>query len=94
VKTSTSFSPKGEDLSDWITQAEAARIRGCKQQAIFNLVSRGKLETLEIGGKIFVRRSQVEKYVRERGGRPKKKTGPKKKKEKKKVDDKRDNESN
>ncbi len=57
-----------------ISQAEAARIRGCKQQAIFNLIARGKLQTIKIGGKTFVRRSEVEAYVPDPGGRPRKET--------------------
>lgn len=87
MNSSTSFSPKNENLADWITQAEAARIRGCSQQAIFNLVARGKLEKLEIGGRTFVRRSQVENYVGELGGRPKKKTVGKRKRVKKNVEE-------
>jgi hypothetical protein len=75
---------KEDDFSDWISQLEAALIRGCSKQAIFNLVARGKLETLKIGGKTFVRRSQVETYTGTRGGRPRKKEGTKKKRKSRK----------
>ena len=59
-----------EELGDLITYAEAARIRGVTRQAIRRLVLRGKLNVVEIGGQKFVRRSEVEIYVPEVGGRP------------------------
>ncbi len=62
------------DLEDLITQAEAARLRGVTREAIYGLVARRKLETVEIGGQKFVRRSEVENYIPESGGRPAAKT--------------------
>ena len=58
------------DLDDLITQAEAARIRGVSREAIYDLVSRGKLQVREIGGQKFVRRSEVENYEPQLAGRP------------------------
>jgi excisionase family DNA binding protein len=58
------------DLKDLITQAEAARIRGVSREAIYDLVGRGKLKVVEIGGQKFVRRSDVENYEAGAGGRP------------------------
>jgi len=58
------------DLKDLITQAEAARIRGVSREAIYDLVARGKLKATEIGGQKFLRRSEVETYKPELGGRP------------------------
>ena len=58
------------DLSDLITQAEAARIRNVSREAIYGLVARGKLEVIEIGGQKFLRRGAVECYMPEIGGRP------------------------
>ena len=58
---------------DWISQAEAARIRGVSQQAIKNLITRGRLLTFEIGGKILVKRSEVESFEAISVGRPPKK---------------------
>jgi excisionase family DNA binding protein len=58
------------DLTDLITQAEAARIRNVSREAIYGLVARGKLEVIEIGGQKFLRRGEVEKYTPEIGGRP------------------------
>ena len=58
------------DLKDLVTQAEAARIRNVSREAIYGLVARGKLKAIEIGGQKFVRRSDVERYEPEAGGRP------------------------
>jgi excisionase family DNA binding protein len=58
------------ELSDLITQAEAARLRGVSREAIYGLVARRKLSIVEIGGQKFVRRSEVESYTPEVGGRP------------------------
>lgn len=58
------------DLSDLITQAEAARIRNVSREAIYGLVARGKLEVIAIGGQKFLRRNEVENYLPEVGGRP------------------------
>jgi hypothetical protein len=61
------------DPEELISQAQAARIRGCSHQAIVGLVKRGKLRTFKIGDKIFVLKSEVEAYNPGRAGRPKKK---------------------
>ena len=58
------------DAGEWITKAEAARVRGVTRQAIAKLVSRGKLATLEIAGHTLVRRADVKAYKPEAGGRP------------------------
>lgn len=70
---SSSFVKKKIEPGDWISQAEAARLRGISPQGITDLVKRGRLETLEIGGKVLVSRKQVEEFVSRRGGRPRKK---------------------
>jgi excisionase family DNA binding protein len=72
---STGFSK--EDAKDWITPSEAARLRGVSRQAIGSLVRRGRLRTVEFGGKTFVCRSDVVTYVRDPGGRPRKGTAKK-----------------
>jgi excisionase family DNA binding protein len=59
-----------QDLTDWITQAEAARVRGVSRQAITILVRKGRLKILKIGGRTFVRRKEVEEFTPEPGGRP------------------------
>jgi excisionase family DNA binding protein len=66
-----------KDIADLITQAEAARIRGVSREAIYGLVARKKLSIVEIGGQKFVRRSEVENYTPEIGGRPPTESGKK-----------------
>jgi hypothetical protein len=64
---------------DWISQAEAARIRGVSQQAISNLIRRGRLTAITVAGRIVVLRSEVESFVPQpKLGRPPKKTAAKK----------------
>ena len=58
------------DPSEWISQSEAARIRGVTRQAIALLVKRGRLAVLEIGGRLLVRRKDVEAFVPDPPGRP------------------------
>jgi excisionase family DNA binding protein len=67
------------DVNDLITQAEAARIRGVSREAIYGLVARGKLSVVEIGGQKFLKRSDVQRYAPESGGRPSKATKVRKK---------------
>lgn len=55
---------------EWITKAEAARIRGVTRQAIAKLVNKGRLATLEIAGHTLVKRADVANYKPEPGGRP------------------------
>lgn len=59
------------DPSDWVTQAEAARIRNVSRQAIARLVGAGRLRTLDIGGRAFVSRADLLAFVPARPGRPK-----------------------
>jgi excisionase family DNA binding protein len=58
------------DPSEWISQSEAARIRGVSRQAVALLVKRGRLAVLKIGGRFLVRRKDVETFVPEPAGRP------------------------
>ena len=58
------------DAGEWITKAEAARVRGVTRQAIAKLVGKGKLATLELAGHTLVKRAEVEAYKPEPGGRP------------------------
>jgi hypothetical protein len=61
-----------------ISQAEAARIRGVSQQAIANLIRRGRLASTLIAGRTLVLRSEVEAFIpKPKQGRPPKKTGKK-----------------
>ncbi|MGO9494761.1 MAG: helix-turn-helix domain-containing protein [Terracidiphilus sp.] len=56
--------------NDWVSQAEASRIRGVSRQAISRLIRKGRLRTLEIGGKVFLNRAEIEKFVPKKPGRP------------------------
>ena len=67
-----------ENPNEWISASEAARLRGVSRQAIANLVRRGRLRTLQFGGKTFVSKVDVETYAPDPGGRPRKRTPPKK----------------
>ena len=50
------------DPDQWISQAEAAKLRGVSRQAIAGLLRKGRFETLSIGGKTLLMRSEVEEY--------------------------------
>lgn len=56
--------------SDWISQSEAARIRGVSRQAIHRLIQRGRLTVLEVGGYILVSKDEVENFEALEPGRP------------------------
>jgi hypothetical protein len=58
------------DPADWVSQSEAARMRGISRQAISNLVAKGRFTTLTIAGKTLLSRSEVEKFQPNPGGRP------------------------
>jgi excisionase family DNA binding protein len=50
------------DPDQWISQAEAAKIRSVSRQGISRLVRKGRFQTLSIGGKTLLRRSEVEDF--------------------------------
>jgi excisionase family DNA binding protein len=57
------------DPTEWISQAEAARLRSVSRQAIALLVKKGRLPVLKIGGRVLVRRKEVEEFTPEPAGR-------------------------
>ena len=61
-----------QDLSDWISQSEAARLRGVTRQAIAKLVKKGRLKVLVLGGHTFVSKSELACFEMQAAGRPKK----------------------
>lgn len=68
---STNFSDISSlNPNDWISQSEAARIRGVTRQAINRLIQRGKLSVLEIGGHTLVSRTEIECFQPGDPGRP------------------------
>ena len=59
------------DPAEWVSQAEAARLRGVSRQAIAKLVLNGRLKSLAVGGRTLVRRDDVLSFARNPAGRPK-----------------------
>jgi hypothetical protein len=59
------------DPAEWVSQAEAARLRNVSRQAISKLVLNGRLRTLEVGGRSFVSRVDVLAFEPNPPGRPK-----------------------
>ena len=58
-------------LSEWMSQAEAARLRQVTRQAIAKLVKKGRLRSAKVGGHILVNRGDVESFEPRLPGRPK-----------------------
>jgi plasmid maintenance system antidote protein VapI len=68
-----------EDSKKYLSQAEAARLRGVSKQAIAALVQRGRLTPVEVAGRIVVLRSEIEGFVaRPKFGNPPKRATSKK----------------
>ena len=68
---STNF-PEGRiSPSDWISQAEAAQLRGVTRQAISKLVRKGRLKSIVVGGHTLVNRADVLAFESHAPGRPK-----------------------
>ena len=57
------------DPAEWISQSEAARIRGVSRQAIHKLAKKGRISTLEIGGHVLVNRTELESFEPKEPGR-------------------------
>ena len=56
------------ELSDLISQAEAARIRGVSRAAIRDLIRRKRLRSVSVGGRELVYRSEVEAFEKDKPG--------------------------
>jgi len=82
MSTDSQKSPKKSfDPAQWVSQAEAAELRGVSRQAIAGLLKKGRFTTFSIGGKILLKRSDVEEFKPKLPGPvPKKKASPKSKK--------------
>ncbi len=72
LTVSTNLSNARFASDEWISQAEAARIRGVSRQAIARLIKKGRFQVLRIGGKVLLKRSEVKAYEPDRAGRPRK----------------------
>ena len=67
--------PAGNDkfeMSDLISQAEAARLRGVTRAAISDLIKRDKLRSVNVAGRALVYRSEILNYEQGEPGRPRK----------------------
>jgi excisionase family DNA binding protein len=58
----------GGEMSDLISQTEAARMRGVTRPAIADLIERGRLRSVQIGGRRLVYRSEVESFTEAKRG--------------------------
>ncbi len=54
---------------EWISQTKAAKLRGVSRQAIWKLVTKGRIKSIEIGGHRLVSLADVESFHRARPGR-------------------------
>ena len=70
LTTSTQINPKNIEPDEWVSQAEAARLRSVSRQAIAKLVANARLRTLEIGGRTLVNRLDVLAFEPNPPGRP------------------------
>jgi hypothetical protein len=66
---------KRQSLEDLISQTDAAKLRGVTAAAISDLIRRGRLSTVVIGGRKFVNRVEVSNFEELPSGRPKKERG-------------------
>lgn len=57
MSTNNADEPTG--VNEWVSQAEAARLRSVSRQAISKLVRNGRLRTLGIGGRLLVHRGDL-----------------------------------
>jgi len=71
LTVSTNFPDHPLDSSDWVSQSEAARLRGVSRQAISKLVRNGRLTSIVIGGHTLVSRAEVLAFQPRSAGRPK-----------------------
>ena len=67
---SMSSNLQNDSAEEWISQAEAARLRGVSRQAVADLVRRKRVRIFRIGGRVLVNRSDIEGFVPGSAGRP------------------------
>jgi hypothetical protein len=73
-------SPKKDfDPAHWVSQADAAEMRGVTRQAIARLVKKGRFTTFSIAGRVLLKKSEVQQFKRKPPGpSPKMKQLPRK----------------
>jgi excisionase family DNA binding protein len=67
---STNFPEEPLSPADWVSQAEAAELRGVSRQAISKLVRKGRLKSVVVGGHTLVSRADVVNFRPLSAGRP------------------------
>jgi excisionase family DNA binding protein len=72
---STNSSEEPISPSDWVSQAEAAQLRGVSRQAISKLVRNGRLKSIVVGGHRLVSRADLLSFRPRAAGRPRAKRG-------------------
>jgi hypothetical protein len=60
------------DLSELVSQQEAAKMRGVSTQAIHHLMKRGRFTIIGVSGRKFLLRKEIEAFEPKLGGRPRK----------------------
>jgi hypothetical protein len=60
------------DPSELVSQAQAAKMRGVSTQSISELMKRGRLTVIEVGGRKFLLRKEIEGFEPLPVGRPRK----------------------
>jgi excisionase family DNA binding protein len=69
---STHLLKRSVSVEEWVSQAEAARLRGVSRQAIGRLIKKGRFRVLRIAGKVLLKRVDVKAFEPEPAGRPRK----------------------
>ena len=64
---------RAKEVTDWVTQKDAADARGVELNVVSNWVSRGRVRHKDAYGKRLVSLSEVLGYEPSKGGRPSKK---------------------
>jgi predicted XRE-type DNA-binding protein len=59
---------KIDSTQDLISQAEAARLRDVSRASISELIKRGRLSTATVGGRVFVRRTEILNFEEQKRG--------------------------
>jgi hypothetical protein len=59
---------------DWVTPAEAARVRKVSRQAIGKLIKAGRVEWIDLAGRKLVKLKDIQTFQPQRPGRRKRKS--------------------
>lgn len=62
-------------LNNFITVAEASKLANCSNQAIYNLISKGDVESNQVGGQYLIEKNSLLKAVTQKRSRTQRKGG-------------------